>query len=533
MKSKLQKIIALLSAFCMAASLAGCGTFSLSAEEREVLAEDEAQVVIGQSIGQELAATYAADQIFSLNCVSDTTYNPSLTSSAWNRVVAMLVYETLVVQDENFEAQPNLITSWSSEDGQTWTFTVDTERTFHDGGSMTAMDAMYSLTLAMNYDGPYTTRFRYVREIYTDGEGTLVVILNRTNWRFYELMNIPCVEYDSGFRDMPPGTGPYEFSSSGRYLTLVKEHPLASQMPLDTIHLKEYSAAVDILQAFEDSYIDLVINDPTGISSLGYSSTNIIKYVNTSNMHYLGYNMYSTVFGQALYRQLVTYAIDRNTIVAEVMKGAATAATVPVAPQSPLYPGDLADTLAYSETGLATAIENLGLMDVDQDGYWELFGAPYTIDFIVCSDSGTKVAAARSIAKKMQDAGFAVELRELGFDEYTEALKKGEYDMYYAEVRLCDDWDLSLLLSSGADLNFGDVRDGTLDGDLVTFLSTDGEEFQTAARELYMYISQNAYITPICFEKSEVLYHRGVLSGLNPTQDNIFYGMENWTVELN
>ena len=133
----------------------------------------------------------------------------------------------------------------------------------------------------------------------------------------------------------------------------------------------------------------------------------------------------------------------------------------------------------------------------------------------------------------MQDAGFAVELRELGFDEYAEALKKGEYDMYYAEVRLCDDWDLSLLLSSGADLNFGDVRDGTLDGDLVTFLSTDGEEFQTAARELYMYISQNAYITPICFEKSEVLYHRGVLSGLNPTQDNIFYGMENWTVELN
>ena len=530
------RITPLLMVLGLLLSLAGCRTFSLSEEELTELEEDEAQVVVGQStvqtIGQELAATYAADHIFSLNCVSDTTYNPFLTSSAWNKVVGMLVYETLVEQDEGFSAQPNLITSWKTEDGLTWTFTVDTTRTFHDGGRMTSLDAAYSLQLAMNYEGAYNTRFRHVQDVYWDGEEVLNVVLRTPDYQFYQLMNIPCVEYETGFQDRPPGTGPYKFSASGRYLTLVKDHPLADRMPLETIHLKEYSAAVDILQAFEDSYIDLVINDPNGMSSLGYSNTNIIKYVNTSSMHYLAYNLSSPVFSQMPYRQLLTYAVDRNSIVTELMKGAATAAAVPVAPQTELYPEELAESLGYSESLLAVAMAQAGVQDLDGDGVLELAGAPYVIDFVVCAESGTKVAAARNIAKKLQDAGFGVELRELGYEDYTEALKKGEFDIYYAEVRLCADWDLTLLLGSGGSLNFGGVRDAALDELLSRFLATDGQAHAQAAQELYQHIGQNAYLTPICFEKSEVLYHRGVLSGLNPTQDNIFHGMENWEVNI-
>ena len=532
MKRYLKKLTALALALALAASLGGCGPLALSEEERTELRQDEVQVIVGQSIGQELAATYAADHIFSLNSVTGTSYNPYLTSSAWNKVVAMLVYETLVEEDETFAAHPNLITSWETEDGRSWVFHVDTDRSFHDGGRMTAADAVYSINMARSYDSPYATRFRYVTDVAVIDEASFAVALSRENYRFYELLNIPCVEYDTGYNDLPPGTGPYAFSGSGRYLIRVKDHPKASQMPLETIHLKEYTAAVDILQAFEDSYIDMVINDPTGMSSLGYSSTNIIKYVNTSSMHYLGYNMDSRIFGQSVYRSFITYAIDRATIVSEVMKGAAAAATMPVAPQSELYPASLAQAVGYSDSALDLAIESVGARDLDGDGLLDLGGAPYTIDFVVCSDSGTKVAAARNIAKKLQDKGFDVNLRELGYDEYVEALEKGNFDIYYAEVRLCGDWDLSLLLYSGADLNYGGVRDNTLDELLLSFLAAGEEGLLARSLELYQYIGQNAYITPICFEKSEVLYHRGVLSGLNPTQDSIFYGMENWTINL-
>ena len=528
-----KKILSLVSAVCLLASAGACSVFRLSQEELDELEKEEPQVIVGQSIGEELAPTYAADHIFSLNCVPDTSFNPYLTTSAWNKVVAMLVYEPLVELDKDFTAQPNLVTAWSTEDGVHWTFYVDTERAFHDGGSMTALDAVYTIQLSMNNpSSPYHTRFRHVQGISSIDTESFAVTLSQTDWRFYQLLDVPCVEYGTGYDDYPQGTGPYMFSSSKRYLTLFEEHPEARSMPLDTIHLKEYSAAVDILQAFEDSYIDLVINDPNGMSSLGYSSTNIIKYVNTSSMHYLGYNMSSPIFSQSLFRLLITYAVDRASIVSEIMKGAGAAASVPVSPQSPLYPEDLAQEFGYSESTLDLAIESVGARDLDGDGLLELGGAKYTINFIVCSDSATKVAAARNIAKKLQDAGFSVNLRELGYEDYLSELEKGNFDIYYAEVRLCSDWDLSLLLATGEDLNYGGVRDAALDALLADFLSCSDEEWESCARALYEYIGRNGIITPICFEKSEVLYHRGVLSGLSPTQDNVFYEMENWTIDL-
>ena len=527
-----QKAISLAMAGAALLSLSACGAFSLSEEDVTELAQDDVQVVVGQSIGQELAATYAADHIFSLNTVSEASFNPYMTSSAWNKVVGMLVYETLVAEDDTFGAQPNLITAWHTEDGLSWTFTVDTERKFHDGGDMTAADAVYSIERAMGYNARYAARFRDVIGISANDRESFAVTLRTPNFRFYELLNIPCVEYNTGYDDRPPGTGPYAFSASGRYLRLDENHPLAAQMPLETIHLKEYSAAVDILQAFEDSYIDLVINDPTGMSSLGYSSTNIIKFVDTTSLHYIGYNMMSGVFGQSLYRSLVTYAIDRASIVSDVMKGAATAATLPIHPNSALYPADLAQTLVHSEAGLQTALQHLGGVDTDGDGKLEIMGQGYTFDFIVCSDSAMKVSAARAIARQLRECGFDINLRELSYEEYEKALEDGSFDLYYAEVRLCADWDLRPILGSGGDLNYGGLRDATLDGYLQAALASPEEGQADSIAELCQYIAQTAPITAICFEKSEVLYHRGVLSGLSPTQDNIFYQMQNWTVDL-
>ena len=546
----MKKINILCALLLLAALLCGCGKSSDSVtvsrqlgdteladtaeEPAEQDADDDADAdeVEGQSVGQELEATYAADNIFSLNSVSSSSYNPYLTDSAWNRVVDMLVYETLVTIDDDFEAQPGLITGWQTEDGVTWTFTVDTTRRFHDGGTMSASDAVYSLQQAMAYGARYYTRFRNVTGVSEIDSGSFIVTLKHANYRFVQLLNIPVIEYGSGSSDLPPGTGPYMFSASGRYLTLDTNHPLAEEMPLRTIYLKEYQAAEDILQAFEDSYLDLVINDPTGVSSLGYSSTNIIKYYNKTNIHYLGYNTQNSLFSQPQIRNIITYGIDRASVVSDCMDGAATAATLPIHPGSPLYPQDVADTLQYSESGMYTALQNVGAEDLDGDGTLEFSGQRYTLDMIVCSDSAAKVSAARAIANDLRGFGLDINLRELSYSDYLTALDDGDFDIYYAEVQLCTDWDMSLILATDGDLNYGGAGDSTLDGYLEAFLASPEEEQAAAAETLCTYIGQNAPITVICFEKSEVLYHRGVLSGLDPTQDNIFNGLENWTINI-
>jgi peptide/nickel transport system substrate-binding protein len=214
------------------------------------------------------------------------------------------------------------------------------------------------------------------------------------------------------------------------------------------------------------------------------------------------------------------------------MQGAAVATTVPIHPDSALYPTEIAESLSYSVSGMETAMNNLGLSDLDGDGQVEIGGQVYTLTFLVCSDSAAKVSAARAIASKLREYGFGVDLRELSYENYVAELEDGNFDMYYGEVKLCDDWDLSLLIGSGGSLNYGNFRDATLDGYIQTALGSTDEQLDMALEQLYQYIAQSAPITPICFEKSEVLYHRGVISGLNPTQDNVFYQLDGWEVYL-
>ena len=114
----------------------------------------------------------------------------------------------------------------------------------------------------------------------------------------------------------------------------------------------------------------------------------------------------------------------------------------------------------------------------------------------------------------------------------TRALQNGEYDLYYGEVKLCNDWDLSKLLVPGEALNYGNVQDGTLTAYLQTFLASDAESIGINTEALYSYLTQTAPIVAVCFERMQVLYHRGALTTINPTQDNIFDDMYNWKVTL-
>ncbi len=527
--TELKIIPALLALFLL---LQGCAL--VSEEELDEIAADEPQVVVGTGIGQALAETYRGDDVFSLNSVSTDSFNPYQTTSAWNQVVGMLVYENLVTADQNFTASPNLVTKWQTEDGMNWTFWVDTTRRFHSGGDMTSTDAVYSIQQAMGYGygGRYARRLSHVQAVYAlDGESFLVT-LDQPNYRFYELLNIPCIEAGDAYEDMPSGTGPYKFNGSGTALVLDRNHPMADQMPLQTIYLKEYTAADDILQAFEDSFIDLVINNPTDMANLGYSSTNITRYVDTTHLHYLGFNMYSRLFSQPLYRMLMTYAIDRDTIVSDAMQGAAEATTVPIHPNSPVYPAELAGNLRYNWDAFVNGLSNAGAADVDYDGALEFGGVKMSVNFIVCSDSSAKVAAARQITNQLQSAGFSVSLRELAYDDYVQALENGNFDIYYGEVRLCDDWDISTLVNANGELNYGNASDQTLTNYIQSFLGSTEDTLAMNTEQMCQYLAQVAPIVPICFEKSQVLYHRGVLSGLDPTQDNLFYNMQNWTLDL-
>ena len=215
-------------------------------------------------------------------------------------------------------------------------------------------------------------------------------------------------------------------------------------------------------------------------------------------------------------------------------------AALPIHPNNSLYPQELAQSLSYAPEKFSAALDSLGMVDADGDGKLDLFSGvsalAQELDFIVCSDSASKVSAARRIVNEMTKAGLAVTLRELSYEDYMQALKDGDFDIYYAEIKLRPDWNISAIFradwSAEDSLNFSRASDQMLLSSYAQLLAAPPDGQAAAVDALCGYLAQTAPITVVCFEKSEVLYHRGVISGMEPTQDNTFNGMETWVIDL-
>lgn len=519
-------------ALCLAmllTMLCGCRDDGPAAPEEEVQ---------GGSIGQAIEDIQAADHVFSLNSDQSGTFHPYSDTSVLNHLFMPLVFETLFELDGNFVATPKLVTKVETyEEGKSWCFYIDTTVKFSDGSNLTAYDCAYSMNKA-KLGREYSGRLANMYGVSAMSDEMFMISLYKPDLQFPSLMNIPVVKSGSvGAKGVPIGTGPYMYNEDHTALLLWSEHPDAEKMPIDTIHLKSFVGPEDTIAAFEDSRIDLVHNDPTGLSDLGYGSATEKRYINTTNMHYLGFNQASPFFCYPKFRYFVTFAIDRDEIITDPMGGCAVGATLPLSPLSPLYNHTFAKNYGFSLERAETSLKNAGAEDMDADGLREfLMGSVVVdikIDFIVCGDSAAKVGAARNIAETLRQLGLEVNLRELSWNDYQEALEEGEYDMYYAEVKLSADFDLTQLLTEEGVLNFGAIDDPGYETYIDEYLASDDDTRQMNCELMCKYLVDTAPVVPVLFEKTEMLTHRNVVKNASPTQYNVFHGMENWTVTMN
>jgi peptide/nickel transport system substrate-binding protein len=532
MANRRKRYAALVLALVLAlGALAGCQ----SADSQT--GDEQAGAPEGVSPGQPLATAYAADKVFSLNYSPESSLNPITTTSTLNLTFGSLMYESLFEVDENFICQPRLATEYSSEDGVTWLIRVDTGILMHDGSTLTAKDVAYSIQRAQRTT-LYSARLANIYGISALDDEMVMITLGYANRQFPSLLNIPVIKSGTLNDAVPVGTGPYVLNPDHMRLEKFEGYRDADKLPVDVIYLREYPEAENTIQAYEDSIIDLVVNDPTGLSNLGYGSTNEIRKVNTTSMHFIGFNMDAEFVKFSNYRYAIGFAVDRAHIVQELMDGYGQAAVLPVSPSSPLYNTGLANKYnKYGMDNCLAAFAAANVKDHDDDGKLEYvvtgINLEIEVDFIVNNESAVKVAAAREIAEALTEIGVTVKLRELAWDDYVKALQDGNFDMYYGEVRLTADFDLTSMLTEDGALNYGNIQDPHYQELLTNYLTAGDENRQAQADELWKYILDTTPFLTIGFESQEVLTHRGVVSGMKPTQYDIFHNFTDWTIDLN
>ena len=264
-----KRILILLLALCMLLSMSGCGARQQSPED--VLEES--------TPGRDVEKAVGLDKVFSLNSNPRYSFNPMIATNRANQLICDLVYENMVEVDNNFEVIPNVISGWKcNEEGTLWTFTLDTEtpHTFSTGEAVTPADLCYSLGMCINADR-FRGRFSSYQGASPSGEDEFQVTLGIGDTQFVKLLNVPIIKrgtWDTQDGVRPIGSGPYCYNEENTELHANEYYAGRDQLPVDVIYIKEYTDAASTIAAYEDAYIDVVVNDPSSYTSLGYASSN-------------------------------------------------------------------------------------------------------------------------------------------------------------------------------------------------------------------------------------------------------------------
>lgn len=498
----------LLCALLCALPLTGCWQAEPEGENTELI-QPEAPIEEDSSDDARLPEHLA------LPYIPDRSLDPVTCPDGMQQTVASLLCEGLFRLGGNFEPQPWLCSGYTANETFTsYTFTLRGGVTFSDGSPLTAADVRATLLRAKSSER-YSARLAAVSSI-TAGDGVVTVALSSPNSGLPALLDIPIIK--SGTESAPVGTGPYLFSQAedGAWLVANQTWWAGSTQPTDRIALVEAADRDTMLYRFTSRDVQLITADLTVVSPVSVTGSISYQDVDTTVLQFIGCNARRQPLDDPALRRALGMAVSRSRIVSAFLSGHGSAAQFPVSPASPLYPSALERT--YSKDELAATLT--------QSGYTP----GRTLTLLVNSENSFKTSIAAYLAESFTDAGIPVSVKSLPWEEFTAALAAGNFDLYYGEVRLGADWDLTSLLATNGSLNAGGWGDESCDLLLRSFASATDRA--AAMESLCRRLQAQMPVIPVCFKSTSVLTQSGVLEGLTSTAAEPFYGLTDCTVHL-
>lgn len=556
----IRRISALTIALSLLLSLTACGG---QGDSSQGSASDAAPAASDQSSGGASAA-----QSFSLGYYKGEGLHPYTCSNTTNQNLMGLIYEPLFAIDQTFATEPCLaksctiqVTSASgseeekdtegdaSETGTegdetdqkdaskkekkkeqprskiagktTCTIQLRDDVTFSDGTSLSAEDVVYSLEQAKGKGSIYRERLSDVTSITASGSTTVVIEINAADAAFDSLLDIPIISRSGGSN--PIGTGPYVLNTKkGKAVSMTRNTNWWQEgtLPADTITLYAADDSDMMIFGFGSGSISMVNTDLTGTNALSYTGDyNVVDYPTTS-MLYVGCNTHSGPCQNQSFRQALYYVFDRDTLATKMLSGHAEPTVLPVSPKSKLYDEKLAETYAWSEE---TAKKKLA------DGHYY----NQTLKLIVNKESAFKTAFAEEMKKELEAIGIKVQVEALAWDEFADALDERSFDLYLGEVKLKSNFDLTAVIGSNGNLNYGGYQDKDLEKLLTKFQTADKASRAAAAKNLYKAVADAAATIPLCFKNQSALTHWSANASIAPTQQNLFYHIAEWDLKRN
>ena len=448
-------------------------------------------------------------QELSLIYYAEKSMNPYLCTDFTNRALFGLIYPSLFIVDREYNVEPQLCKQFSvSADMRSYTFHVE-NATFSDGSPLTDADVATSL-LAAKESPVYGGRFTHITDILVAPGGGVTVSLSTPMEELPLLLDIPILKANQVSMDRPLGTGPYMLDETGTAGVLRRRNNwwcnARMTVTANAIALVKATDNAQIRDNFEFNGLSLVCADPGSDKYADYRCDYELWDCENNIFLYMACNMESEIFSNAAVRGALSTVVDRDYMVENFYRGFARAAALPASPLARCYNDTLASRYAYDGgAALKKALSDEGMVGKE-------------MVFLVNSDDSLRVRVAKKIAEAFTEAGLVVTVSALSTSRYTRALEKGEYDLYLGQTKLSPNMDLSNFFTNSGALCYGEMGDVALYTMCTEALANYGN-FYT----LHQNVMNDGRLCPILVRSYAVYAIRGLLTGLTPARDNIFY----------
>jgi peptide/nickel transport system substrate-binding protein len=426
-------------------AMAATGGETITSQTRE-----EYMAEITEAMGYTEAATPGGTFI-GANTSDIQTVHPFLAEEEASIAVVAQIFDQLVGGDVRTgqPAPTGLADSWEiAPDGVTYTFHLNKDAKWHDGVDVTAEDVEFSFDALANpdtgstYTGSFLDSIASWRVIDDD---TFEVVAREPRFTvLYDIVayivpkhiweNVPVADWrnDPGATGADPsrviGSGPFKFQEwrQGESITLVRNDDYYGKVPyLDSYVMRIWPDQTAVINAFLNGELDATGLEPADVAAVENAPGVVVADFPTRGFFYYEFNLdptITTLWQDQPVRQALLYALDRESIVNDILLGYAEVAqgTQPVISYA-YAPDEITTKYTYDPEKAKALLAEAGWTDTDGDGIVDKDGRALSFEFLYFSGSPTIDQLVAYIQDAWRAIGVDMTPRSLEFTALIEA----------------------------------------------------------------------------------------------------------------
>jgi len=364
--------------------------------------------------------------------------------------IRTLLFNSLVKKNEKFDYVGELATNIAqSADGTVYTFALHEGVKFHDGRVLTSADVKYTLDLVFSssfaksasfYEGTGNDKHSYIKSVEAPDSKTVVVTLIKP-WvgLLSNLVPVSIIPKDSyeAQKTHPVGTGPFKFIhyDNAQQVLDAESFPEYWDGPakIPAIRVRVISDMNALQAELRAGRVDIAPMptslSPDAVKLLQQDPNLQVDAFPGSNVVLLTINTSSPPLDNLKVRQAIAYAVDRDSMIKNLLQGYGKIAHSIIPEESWSY--TQGHTYSFDQAMSKKLLDEAGFKDSDGDGPKMRFDKPVVYKLSGSSISGRQYAGV--IQNYLKEVGIPVEIQTPEQNTLFDELRRGNFQIAYTQ----------------------------------------------------------------------------------------------------